>query len=131
MPLAPIDLLAAVAVEVETVTGIKSVAVRAPSSWRTGTDPYVVVTEVSPVASELRGDGTTIRDVVDVQVSLYERSGADDPARVIAIIDALEGKRPNALADVGSGDVTGWRLVPSPDDDDVHHAIEVAYRARR
>ena len=128
--LAPISILASVARHVQATTGIRASARRAPLAWRDGTDPgpYVVVTQVSPFAPALRGDGVTLRDVGTVQASLWEAETAQDDARLESLLDALDG----SMIDLDLvGTVLETSLVPDEDTTQVHHALTVRYLVSR
>jgi hypothetical protein len=98
---APRDLIQAIAVAVSVLTNptiptggptnLRAVVDRAPHGWRDDGFHYVTVTQVSASAPALRGDGATLADTCIVQVSLWERRDREDPARLQAIIAALDG----------------------------------------
>lgn len=127
-PLAPVDLLEAIAVKITAATTLKAAARRAPQTWRNGPDAYVVVTQVTDVAAILRGDGGSLADGMVAQASLFERADDQSSARLVAVIEALDGQTVDGH---GRGVVRSWRLVPDPDGDSTQTAIDVAYQAPR
>lgn len=130
MPTAPLEIIAAAARKVTADAGIRAAARRAPLAWRNGTSPgpYVVVTQVSPLAADLRGDDATLRERISIQASLWEAESDTDDARLTALIGALDGTRLDV--DV-VGRVTETLLVPEEDATIVHHAVTVSYRVAR
>lgn len=130
MPIAPISILASSARKVTATTGLRAVARRAPLDWRddpTGA-PYVVTTQVSPIAPELRGDGSTVRESLSIQASLWETEGDTDDARIAGLVAALDG----TWLDVDvRGTVVETVLVPDPDGSAIHHAVTVRYLVSR
>ena len=128
MTTAPLALLASVARKIGTATTLKATARRAPLTWRDGTDPYVVVTQVTPISPTLRGDGSTLRDRIQIQASLWETEQDTDDGRLVALVDALDG----TWIDVDSrGTVVETLLVPDEDTASIHHAVTVRYLVSR
>ena len=122
---APRDLLADVAVHVQTGTGIRTVVDRAPVEWRTDGAAYVTVTLVTPVAPDLAGDGTTLVDAAAVQVSLWETRDDETPARTVALAGTLD-----AVALDGRpmyGRVSSVVRMTDPGTDLIQHATTVRY----
>lgn len=131
--IAPHALLETVAAQV-TALGVRAAARRAPLPWRTQDDPgrYAVVTQVSPWAAALRGDDRTLRETTLVQIGIWETRAqaaeSTDAGTVGTLVSALEDNR-NALGLIArSVEVLD---APTPDSDDVHTVLTVAYVASR
>ena len=121
----PRDLLAAVAVQVLASTAIRTVVDRAPVEWRTDGSAYCTVTQVSEIAPALVGDGVALADRSSVQVSLWETRAEETPARIAAVVAAVDGV---ALQGHGMfGRVAGIVRIPDPDTDLIQHAATVRY----
>ncbi len=130
MPTVPLAVLASAARKIQADTGIRAASRRAPLSWRD--DPaggaYIVTTHVSPLAPALRGDGTTIREDLSIQASLWETEGDTDDARLEGLIVALDG----TWLDIGiRGTVVETLLVPDEEAAAIHHAVTVRYLVGR
>ncbi len=130
MTTVPLAVLASAARKIQADTGIRAAARRAPLSWRDDPAgaPYVVVTHVAPVAPALRGDGTTIREDLSIQASLWETETNTDDARLVALVAALDGTWLDAEI---RGTVLETLLVPDEDAATIHHAVTVRYLAGR
>lgn len=108
---------------------LRAVVDRAPQDWRDDGFHYVTVTQVSPIAPDLPGDGGTLADGTLVQVSLWERRDREDPARLAAIVAALDGVRLSGLSTRGR-EVGTVRLV-DPETDLIQHAGTYRYALPR
>lgn len=127
--------LAAVANPAEVVDGnpgpanLRAVVDRAPAEWRTDGFHYVTVTQVSPIAPDLEGDGVPLADAGSVQVSLWETRAGEDEDRIDAIVAALDRVAVGGRA--LRGRVTGTLRLPDPDTDLIQHATTVRYPLAR
>jgi hypothetical protein len=136
---APRDLLQSIAVAVSVLTNptiptggpenLRAVVDRAPGEWRDDGFHYVTVTQVSASAPALRGDGATIVDSALVQVSLWERRDREDPARLQAIIDALDGTILTGQSYAGTE--VGTIRLAGLETDIIQHAITYRYPLAR
>ena len=125
----PIDLLSAVAVQVEAASGIRAVADRAPVAWREDGAPFVTVIQPTPFSPALTGAGSVLTDTTTVQVSLWEDRAVEDPTRVDDLVAALDGVR--LPGDGVAGRVVGVLRLPDPEADVIQSAIDVRYHRRR
>jgi hypothetical protein len=135
----PRDLIQAIAVALTAVanttvpTGgpanLRAVVDRAPPSWRDDGYHYVTVTQVAPSAPAQRGDGATLTDSVLVQVSLWERRDREDPARLKAIVAALDGY--NLPGQSYAGQEVGTLRLAESETDLIQHASTYRYPLAR
>lgn len=123
-PVAPRTLLAGVAERVTDETGLVASADRAPLNAAV---PYVTVRQVSPHAPELSGDNATLAEATLVQASLFETRDGEDPARVAALVTALDGAKIATVTGGYSGRVQAVARLPDPETDVIHHAVTLRY----
>lgn len=108
---------------------LRSTVGRLPDGWTLdgedadGGRHYVIVRPVD-TAPDFAGDGKTITDAALVTIDLYEHEAHEDPARVVAIITAID--RVKLPGHSYAGRLEGLTRAPDPDADDVVRHVGTA-----
>lgn len=109
--------------------GVVNARVWADDAPDRATKPYVTMTDAISLTPAVRGDGTTIRLVRQIQGDLWEILDQEDPAVFVRLYQALEGK----VATLADG--TRLRLkvddaprLPEVDDNIAHRALTISVR---